>query len=297
MATGPFTLQPQDSQEVVYALVVGEGQNNLTSVQCAIRNVKIAHSFWALAGSGGPAFLPAPEVQVEAEHQMIRVRWDSLATDYVELGYHFEGYNVWLAEEADGPWEKVAVFDKVNAITAIWDEVLDEETGYFVSRAVQHGTDSGLSFSCEITRHPFRNTALKDWRTYHVAVTAYAFSEAPWALPRTMETARLPVAVMPHAPLTLESGLDRVTLFPNPAFASMHGVTLAGLPPVPCSIRIFTVAGQIVRVLKHDGQSPVCRWDMLNEAGRPVASGMYIVHLETETESRVLKLGVVSRAQ
>ena len=46
-------------------------------------------------------------------------------------------------------------------------------------------------------------------------------------------------------------------------------------------IRIYTVAGQLVAVLEKDDQSSHLRWDMRNEDGLPVASGVYYAQVET----------------
>ena len=52
------------------------------------------------------------------------------------------------------------------------------------------------------------------------------------------------------------------------------------LPP-KCTIRIFTMSGHLVRKLeKNDPTTPFLRWDLLNEYDIPVASGIYIYHIE-----------------
>ena len=289
--SGPITLYPHAPVDLVFALVAAQGNTHLQSVQHlkrAVRRVKIFYSFGWGMGPGGP---PAPVVVAESKDKVVRLSWDAAASMYSDrYGYTFEGYNVWMAEQEAGPWQCIAVYDSVNGVQQVWDDV-EGASGDLVYSPVQRGSDTGLQFTHTVSHNPFTGQALVNWRDYVFSVTAYAVHEADWASPRVLETYRNTVKAMP---VTTQRGLEAVTVFPNPAFASMHGVTLAGLPPVPCSIRIFTVAGQIVRVLKHDGQSPTCRWDLANDVGRPVASGMYIVHLETATESRVLKLGVVS---
>jgi hypothetical protein len=50
--------------------------------------------------------------------------------------------------------------------------------------------------------------------------------------------------------------------------------------------------------LKKNDDSPYLRWDLRNEAGVPVASGIYIVHVEAPgIGSKVLKVVVFQRGE
>jgi len=100
-----------------------------------------------------------------------------------------------------------------------------------------------------------------------------------------------------------ESRLRQINVFPNPYLGhnrvenSFHQqfVTFNNLPEANCTLRVFTISGQLVTVLKHNNGTPFERWDLLNSDGRPVASGMYIVHAKTAFGNKILKLGVVNR--
>jgi len=97
--------------------------------------------------------------------------------------------------------------------------------------------------------------------------------------------------------------LSDVNVFPNPYFAhnSAEGtfytqfVTFNGLPEDNCTIRIFTLDGQVVNTITHDNGTPFERWYLQNESEVPVASGMYLVHITTEYGNRILKLAVINR--
>ncbi|NOZ75389.1 MAG: T9SS type A sorting domain-containing protein [FCB group bacterium] len=61
-----------------------------------------------------------------------------------------------------------------------------------------------------------------------------------------------------------------------------------------CTIRIFDLAGNPVRRIDHnDAGSQYEVWDLRNNYGKWVASGMYIALVETESGSSVLKLAVI----
>ncbi len=65
--------------------------------------------------------------------------------------------------------------------------------------------------------------------------------------------------------------------------------------PNQATIRIFTVAGTLIRTLEKNSASASFPWDLVTEEGLPVASGMYIIHIDTEFGEKVLKFGVVKK--
>jgi hypothetical protein len=104
---------------------------------------------------------------------------------------------------------------------------------------------------------------------------------------------------------TAKSDLELVNAVPNPYFGASPlekeiteaFITFTRLPK-ECTIRIFTVAGDLIRTLKKNDDSPYLRWDLRNEAGVPVASGIYIVHVEAPgIGSKVLKVVVFQREE
>ncbi|GJQ21102.1 MAG: hypothetical protein HBSIN02_14570 [Bacteroidia bacterium] len=106
------------------------------------------------------------------------------------------------------------------------------------------------------------------------------------------------------------AGTDRVGVFPNPYYAFNAAetnrfsrfVTFNNLPP-KVTVRIFNLAGQLVRRLDKDDPSQFLRWDLANSANFPVASGMYVAHLELTMPSdgsvvtKVLKLAVIQEQE
>jgi hypothetical protein len=76
--------------------------------------------------------------------------------------------------------------------------------------------------------------------------------------------------------------LAEMSAAPNPARNAdeiSFRVTLSGIPwPVPGKIKIYSIAGELVRVLRvTDG---VCKWDMRTAGGMPMATGLYMAVFE-----------------
>jgi len=95
--------------------------------------------------------------------------------------------------------------------------------------------------------------------------------------------------------------LDIINVYPNPYLAhnieerTLHQehVKFINLPE-KCTIRIFNLAGDLIQTIEHDSPQPTHEWDLRNENFLPVASGLYIAHIEVPgVGSKVLKLAVV----
>ena len=95
--------------------------------------------------------------------------------------------------------------------------------------------------------------------------------------------------------------LDLIRVFPNPFFGyqseqssfSEPYVTFSNLPEQECTIRIYSLGGQLVRSFDHE-IGTYEYWDLLNDHGTPVASGVYVVHIEVPgIGNKILKLAIL----
>ncbi|MCK4640486.1 MAG: T9SS type A sorting domain-containing protein [Candidatus Marinimicrobia bacterium] len=103
-----------------------------------------------------------------------------------------------------------------------------------------------------------------------------------------------------------KEAVKKVNVFPNPYYAYNalsvdpydNYVTFTHLP-ANATIRIFNLAGVLVRKLKKEGTSQFMQWNLANEANLPVASGMYIVHIDLPDfdMEKVLKLMIIQDRQ
>jgi len=82
--------------------------------------------------------------------------------------------------------------------------------------------------------------------------------------------------------------LDQIRVTPNPYYAHSSYETKSDVKvmkfrnlPASCTIRIFNLAGDRVKMLDYvdDGTQEVS-WDLLTDSGLPVASGIYVYHVE-----------------
>ncbi len=69
--------------------------------------------------------------------------------------------------------------------------------------------------------------------------------------------------------------------------------------PEKCKIRIYTLSGILVKTItRDDGTKTSVDWDLKNQAGIPIASGMYIIHVDADgIGEKILKWFGVMRPQ
>jgi hypothetical protein len=102
------------------------------------------------------------------------------------------------------------------------------------------------------------------------------------------------------------SDVNQINVFPNPYYGVnpqeltkyVRFVTFSHLPQ-RAIIRIFNIGGVMVRRIERDGLSPFERWDLKNDAGLPVGSGMYIAYIEMPDlgVTKILKVAIVQENQ
>ncbi|RLD66529.1 MAG: hypothetical protein DRI84_04560, partial [Bacteroidetes bacterium] len=99
---------------------------------------------------------------------------------------------------------------------------------------------------------------------------------------------------------------DKVNVFPNPLFGLNEGVsylqggrydepvvTFNNLPN-DVTIKLYSLSGVLVKTLDKSDATSILRWDLENESGLRVASGMYIALISNpKYGEKVLKLAII----
>lgn len=99
---------------------------------------------------------------------------------------------------------------------------------------------------------------------------------------------------------------DGINVWPNPYFGFNpeerdpvdQQIHFTNLPMEGnCVIRIFDLSGVPVRTIHHDNGTTLEIWNVKNDSNIPVASGMYIVVVETDNGQKILKIAVIQPEQ
>jgi len=199
LSSGPFYLAPGDTQEVVGCIIVAGG----SSWDRSITKLKYFDKFaQAVFNAGFGICSPStPQVSIAQMDTTIVLTFQD-GSDSVENytcgPYEFEGYNVYQGESLNGPWHRIATYDKVNGIKVIIDQILDEDTGELIEIPSQFGTDSGLERYIEISYDEINGRNLINHRKYYYSVNTYAY--APYTAQRVIESPFNPIMAIPGPP-------------------------------------------------------------------------------------------------
>ncbi|OGR96916.1 MAG: hypothetical protein A2902_00780 [Elusimicrobia bacterium RIFCSPLOWO2_01_FULL_64_13] len=92
------------------------------------------------------------------------------------------------------------------------------------------------------------------------------------------------------------TSLSQASVYPNPyrptlATHKADGIVFDQLP-ASTIIKIYTLAGDLVRQLKDDNGDGVIGWNAKNEDGQDVASGVYFALLNGGGDKRTMKVAV-----
>jgi hypothetical protein len=184
----------------------------------------------------------------------------------------------WDLGTGDGPYNYVWVMaDDYDPTGQAWDASTTEKDfmnmildgagavpAYYTLWGVQRGSRPFLARDGVLTAFPARVNTTADVFTFTAPAAATTTSSAQSA------------------------DLEKVRVVPNPYYGYHSGeldpfdrwIQFTFLPE-KCTVRVFDLAGNLIRKLeKNDADTPFLQWDMKNEYEIPVASGIYVFHVE-----------------
>lgn len=193
-STGPFTMEPNDTQQVVVAVLAGQGSDRLTSITALKFNDLFAQSaFDAQFDLPNPPSRPL--VTATPGDGSIVLHWDD-ASELEPGDYEFQGYNIYQGESIAGPWKRVTTFDIDDGTGIIFDLEFVVDDGAVINHPVQFGSDSGIRRFIELTQDAWKGGPLHNAMDYYWAVTAYSYN--PDETPKTLENAPAAITMAPQ---------------------------------------------------------------------------------------------------
>ena len=182
LSSGPFTMAPGDTQEVVCAVIIGQGPNRLASITDLKSKDAAAQLVFDL-NFDIPSPPPNPSVFVHPLDRGIRLIWgnEPVGTNSpnASLGqdFHFEGFRIWqlASNNTQVPPKVIATIDEDDSVSLIYTDLFNSQKGVVERTLVIAGENTGLQFSRDITTDAFSGGKLVNNKDYYFAVTAYSF--------------------------------------------------------------------------------------------------------------------------
>jgi hypothetical protein len=110
-----------------------------------------------------------------------------------------------------------------------------------------------------------------------------------------------------HAGSVVGNTLANIRAVPNPYYDYSayelnqfdRELRITNLPTVDCTVRFFSLQGVLIRTVeKLDPTRSWVRWDLKNESGIPVGSGIYVYHVEAKgIGSKIGKVAVLTEKE
>ncbi len=192
MASGPFTFAPGDTQEVVFAEIVGDGLDYLHSVYSVKVNsynaVLAFHNMMQGIKSPSPS---TPFVTVTNNNDSVQIQWENNAEEFNKSGYSFEGYNVYQSSSNLPSKENtklIATYDLKDGVKSIFGEGLNPSTDQLYFPQQQFGVDNGLQYNFTATKDYINNAPFIKGMNYYYSVTSYSYNPALNANPNNTES-------------------------------------------------------------------------------------------------------------
>jgi hypothetical protein len=192
LASGPFTMQPGDVQEIVVGVVGGfvdqPGGNNRNAVVQLKLNDGMAQYMFSTNFEGIPSPPAAPDVKTAVTERTVVLEWGSNTARVAQtesndplLGYNFEGYNIYQLPSSSATLDeavKIIPFDINNTIDIVTQIKFLPGFGDFVEVPVQTGTNSGIQRFFFVEKDYLNDKPLFPGNEYYFAVTAYNVKDA-----------------------------------------------------------------------------------------------------------------------
>lgn len=301
-AVGPFPFLYNDSTVTVNFAIVGG--NDVPGIQ---RNSKVAQ--FVYDNDYIPPIPPgAPRVHVAARDTALDIYWDRLAEDSEDPTSpnprDFEGYRVYVGEDPD-TLALVAQFDAAGDTAGF-------NTGFPDTLGADSLTVGSVTYHYKHTVRGLRNGF-----KYYCAVTSFDIGNRQIEPLESGVSEINRLAAVP-GPAPGKRPKDGPTVFPNPyrveaawdtrKLVRDHYLWFANLPE-RCTLRIFTLSGDLVFEKDFDGTSyrgegtrglydpskglgtPVLSgsmfgWDMITREGQAIATGLYLYSVEDRRDGK-----------
>jgi hypothetical protein len=219
-------------------------------------------------------------------------------------GRVFEGYRVYRSGDPDGAVSTFTLLRQVDDPTDLFEFNRGLEYSFVDSNLVR-----GKTYWYAVTSFSIPNMSILEYRDPNDSTRILRDTTFTEALESSILQNRVKIVL----PFSVSQKSGEVMVVPNPYRVDHDYTYEAGgwegraakwtennrlikfihLPP-RCTIRIFTIAGDLVATLEHDDPNRGDRdWNLLSESKRALSSGIYVFAVESDFGTQVGKFVVI----
>ncbi len=245
---------------------------------------------------------PAPRTRATPGSHRVTLEWDDLPEQAIRAGrvgggtFRFAGYKIYRLDD----WRRESLLPEPRQWQRLGVYRVDPSEGGLPLTTLTDDRVTPLDFEPSGPRYPigryrFEDTRVLDGFDYHYVVTAILREiMGPYDLlpPREFESpfyASFEDRVVPHAAAAPAAG--QAWVVPNPYRGSApwdrppipgdvftRHLDFMGLPRARCTVRIYTLAGDLVQTLEYDGSAGdgQTSWNLISRNGQDIESGVYL---------------------
>ena len=209
--SGPFTLTKGDTQEIVGSILMAQGSDRLNSVDILKKVDDVAQRAFN-KNFALPSSPELPTVKVSELSDKIIFDWTenvSKTENYKNIGYEFEGFNMYQGETQNGPWKRLFTYDRVDGVTMVEDYEAHPISGNMIKVPVAFGEDTGIKYYFIAEKDYLTGTPMIAGKKYYFSLTSYAYK-----FKDTIENAGLPI-VLENSKEVISGGSNRNYVTPT----------------------------------------------------------------------------------
>jgi len=189
---GSVTMAPGDTQEIVIAIPIAQGIDNINSIhKLRILSRRVRTQFH---NNFEQLLLPQTQLKATQTDTSVTLYWDDNATSYNKSGYSFEGYQVYQCKNLNGDDpQHLKTIDLDNDLMSIWD--YQNINGVQIDALLLKLDNLGLDFIFDITKDVYSGNKLYPGSEYYFYVTSFAYGQDQ--APRLIERKSPVIKVIP----------------------------------------------------------------------------------------------------
>ena len=157
-----------------------------------------------------------------------------------------------------------------------------------------------------------KGSAVADSSTWSIVFFASQFTtgdivDISYAKPLQIgkDTFTFTVPAPTYSATAAQEDVSKVNIFPNPYYGyqpretnSLNKIVTISHLPTKATIRVYNLAGLLVKTIYKDDNSQFATWDLRNQDSLPVASGIYIIYVDMgNLGTKILKFAMVQQQQ